>query len=291
MRNVLDRRSVRLVILTRPMQSLLASLLLPMWAFAQSSAPPLAFDVASVKQAAPPALGRSTRSTQDGIDFPWVTLRYCIVWAYRVSGYQVSGPPWIDELRYDIVAKMAPPPDARKFPAMLQTLLAERFHLRVHREPKEFPGYALMVAAGGPKLSPSVEGAVSPAAAKLQIPSQPIIWMKFLPTGGCRLTGEHSTMDYLARNISLRLGCPVVDLTKLPGNYDFELEFSRDDMRNGNVVETLPPSNSASFPLDTDDPGVSVFGSIQRLGLLLKPRPSTLDVIVVDRAERVPTAN
>lgn len=249
-------------------------------AFGQGPLAP-AFEVASVKPSPPDRL-TNTRSTYNGIDYQGATLRLCLINAYRVGSYQISGPPWLDDLRYDIVAKMAPPVDPRKVSEMLQTLLAERFKLQIHREKKDFPGYALVVGPAGPKLSKPADGAVSAAEASLgQIPRQSLIFSEYLRTGGMRMRGEHATLAYLASNISLRLGCPVLDLTDLPGDYNFVLEFSRDDMRNG----------TGGMPPGEEDAAVSVFSSIQTLGLKLKPQKVPLDLIVVDHAEKVPTEN
>jgi len=259
-------------------------LLLSFWAFAQTAEERLSFEVASVKPAAPPVPGSGTRSRPDGIEFFSATLRYCIVYAYRLQDYQVSAPSWMADLHYDIVAKMPKSGRYQEMPEMLQTLLAERFKLKVHAEQKDFPGYALVVGPGGPKLSKPADGDTGKIVAKLgDIPPQPLLLHEHLPTGGQRVMGVQAGMGYLVRDLSLNLGCPVVDLTNLPGTYDFVLEMSREDMRNGLNAMVGGPAG--------EDPGVSIFSSVQGLGLRLKPHKSTLDVIVVDHAERVPTEN
>src|SRR6185369_4052808 len=75
--------------------------------------------------------------------------------AYGLKEYQVSGPPWINDARFDILAKATEGTRKEQIPAMLQALLAERFKLEVHREKKEFNVFALVVGKGGPKLKES----------------------------------------------------------------------------------------------------------------------------------------
>src|SRR4051812_36131675 len=86
--------------------ALVAAVAIAPAASAQSTGP--AFEVASVKIAAPccaPGQWRESKMLDDRIDLRYVSLRYCVAAAYRLKEYQVSGPPWITEVRYDIVAK------------------------------------------------------------------------------------------------------------------------------------------------------------------------------------------
>jgi uncharacterized protein (TIGR03435 family) len=79
--------------------------------------------------------------------------------AYGVMDWNVSGGPgWIRTDRYDVAAKAAANLTERQLQPMLQALLAERFKLRLHNASKEMPGYALVVARGGPKLTPTADG-------------------------------------------------------------------------------------------------------------------------------------
>ena len=101
-------------------------------AFGQTPAAPPSFEVASV-QPAPPQRRTATRTTRNGIDYQGVTLRFCIINAYRVKSFQISAPRWMDDLRYDIVAKASKAVKYDQWAPMFQTLLAERFKLRIHR--------------------------------------------------------------------------------------------------------------------------------------------------------------
>jgi uncharacterized protein (TIGR03435 family) len=210
-------------------------------------------------------------------------MRYCISYAYGVRFYQVAGPGWIDNEFYDIVAKIPSSGDPRKMNEMLRTLLAERFKLRIHREKKEFPGYALLVAPGGPKL-PKRDGDAERAirASISQLPSQAFIGNEPLPGGDWRIRGISATMDGLAQSLSIRLSCPVINLTNLKESYDFIVDGSREDVQTG---------QNASRGGSTDELGPSVFSSIRSIGLQMKPQGVPQDVIVVDYAEKVPTVN
>jgi uncharacterized protein (TIGR03435 family) len=220
----------------------------------------------------------------NGIDYPNVTLRICIINAYHVEDYQISAPAWMADQRYDIVAKMPKSGDYRKIPEMIQSLLADRFQLKVHVEKKQFPGYALVVSPGGPKFSKRDDGDDTKILAQLGgIPPQPLLLLQPLLTGGQRITGAHATMKYLAGSLSMNMGYPVVDKTELNGSYNFEIEMSREDMRNG--MKARGPGREG------EEPGISIFSSIQSIGLKLRPEKQTLDLIVVDHAERIPTPN
>ena len=250
-----------------------AGVVLSCAAFGQAPAAPPAFEVASVK---PSTQQTSTRSTHDGIIFQGATLRYCIGYAYHVKDFQISGPGWLRDLTYDIVAKMPQTGDLRQVEEMLQTLLAERFKLQIHREKKEFPGYALTVAPGGLQL------VANPVDNNSAMPPSLYggIGVRQFSDGHLRLIGKQATMTALASNLSLRLGSPVINQTEMAGHYDFSIDVSPDDIHLGGADEN--PSNG---------PGVSVFDSVRRLGLKLRTQKVPLDVVFVDHAEKIPTEN
>ncbi len=82
------------------------------------------------------------------------TLRSLLMRAYKVRDYQISGPDWLANERYDVAASCRRMPPRTRKPLMLQALLTEQFKLTLHHEQKEMPGYALTVAKGGLKLKP-----------------------------------------------------------------------------------------------------------------------------------------
>jgi uncharacterized protein (TIGR03435 family) len=247
-------------------------------ALAQTAKLP-SFDVASVKIAAPccaPGQWRESKLLDDRIDLRYVTMKYCVAAAYGVKEYQVSGPSWITEAHYDIVAKAAEGTRKEQIPAMLQTLLAERFQLEVRREKKEYDVFALILGKGGPKLKES------PAETDNQGGANYGISMNGKGVGLVQC--KRANMTSLANTLPRFVGRPVVDLTELTARYDFELEFSPDDMK-GMRVEAPPPG------MPTAEFGMSIFTSIQKVGLKLEPRKMPLDHIVVDRGEKTPIEN
>lgn len=243
------------------------------------TAKPVSFEVASVKSAAPccaPGQWRESKILDDRIDFRYVTMRYCLAAAYGLKEYQVSGPAWITEARYDILAKAAEGTRKEQIPAMLQALLAERFKLEVHHQKREFDVFALVVGKGGPKLKESPADAASQGGASYGI--------SMSGAGVGRVECRRATMTSLAATLPRFVGRPVVDLTELTARYDFDLEFSPDDTKGMRIVTPGEAVPTAEF-------GMSIFTSIQKVGLKLEPRKMPLDAVVVDRGEKTPTEN
>ena len=150
--------------------------------FGQSTASLPSFEVASVKvaeQPKPDAQGRlfimrGCRGGPGTTDPGTLTcnntpLRQLLVTAYTLKNYQVEGPAWLDTDGYDIVAKVLAGTTKEDFNLMLQSLLAERFKVAVHRETKSMQVYALSIGKGGPKVkevdAATLEAAKAAAAA------------------------------------------------------------------------------------------------------------------------------
>ncbi|MGD0497350.1 MAG: TIGR03435 family protein [Bryobacteraceae bacterium] len=238
--------------------------------------PPPAFEVASVK------LVEESRGALNTFSSSGPRVRYIaystvnlVMEAYNVKRYQVAFAPKVTALTggaygyacYDIEAKaegaLAPTRDG--FRSMLQTLLADRFKLKLHRAAKEMPVYALTVATGGPKFKESAPDAVESAN-----------------IGGSGrnpiFTASRKSMAVLARiiNDAFFVDRPVVDQTELSGVYDFKIEATPDSRMN------------------RDDPNlenISIFTAVQQqLGLKLEPRKAMIEVLVVDHIEQ-PSAN
>src|SRR5215472_3437640 len=108
-------------------------------------------EVATIKPAVPDAAGSSGEDGRNGVLKMWnVSLKRCIRYAYTIPEDQiVGGPGWIDERRYDILAKADQPAGEPELLTMLQPLLADRFKLELHRETRNVQGYELKVAKGG----------------------------------------------------------------------------------------------------------------------------------------------
>ncbi|HEY1754808.1 MAG TPA: TIGR03435 family protein [Bryobacteraceae bacterium] len=188
-----------------------------------------------------------------------------IMSAYDVSPLQISGiPSAFSGERYDIEATCEQPMAKEQLPNLLQALLAERFHLSVHRELKEQPVYALILGKGAPKLhGPSQEGGK---------PS--------LRQSDYSFTFTNAAMSDLVGVLSQVTGRKVLDRTGLHGQYDFTLSYTPD--RGGAGRDGLNVSPAAdSFP-------ESVFTALrEQLGLNLESQKSQVEFIVIDRLDRL----
>ena len=231
---------------------------------AQSSAPPASFEAASIKPNTTGAPKPSIENEPARIMWTNVTLQYCIKAAYGVNDYQISGPAWLMSDRYDINAVAEGPVSDPQRTRMLQLLLADRFKLVVHRETRQGQVYALTPAPGGPKFHESNENSPLP------IPADK-------PDGVLFLRGE--SMGRLATILSAGLRAPVSDETGLTGRYD--LNF---DIRPFNALDDGP-----SEPTDVPTAILSVLET--ELGLRLTPKIGPVESLVVDHADRVPSAN
>jgi uncharacterized protein (TIGR03435 family) len=231
------------------------------------------FEVASIKPADPETTGRWIRmQTAHQFAAHNHTLKTLIAAAYDVSVQAISGgPAWMDSERYEILAKA--PGDARpnqnEQMAMLRALLASRFQLSFHREPKEMSIYALTVAKGGSKLK---ESTMSPDDAPEGPP--PLIFVVSPST--LKLPARYASMDELASVFQrAALERPVVDRTGLTGRYDFDLEFAIDETLFGGALGKG----------SDDAPKPKLFAALQeQLGLKLEATRGPVSTLVVDRA-------
>lgn len=248
---------------------------------AQTPAPALSFAVATVKPSH--SDGWRMNQTLDGFSARGVTLRMMVQEAYGSyeSDRMTGGPAWIDTSRFDAEAKMDDADTAayraltmEQRRAMLQTMLAERFKLRVHRVSKEFPAFALVVAAGGPKF-----GSARPEQSATQMGVQGYNGsIKQFRPGLASVEGfsmEQFASMLSEGGFSNELHRKVVDRTGLTGRYNFALRYTPE----------IP------LPGATDFSGPGLIPALKgELGLKLEPTKVVLDVIVIDHAE-LPTEN
>ena len=203
-----------------------------------AQAPP-AFEVASIRvhssqsgdRGGPQVAGNRVALTGN--------LNQLVMYAYDLKSYQISGGPgWVthpstDSDYYDISAKAEGTKVLTRARArlLLQTLLTDRFRLRLRRETKEVPVYALVVDRGGPKFKESVSDAACRQAGSVS------------PTT-ITSTLTKCPMDALVRLISGAADRPVLEQTGLPGVYDFKLEFARDPAAADNMawIDVLDPA-------------------------------------------------
>ena len=289
---------------------------------ALAQTPPLSFDVASVKPAAPSGDGMVMRRMSGGpgtndpgtLTLTNVPLKMMVVRAYDLKQYQVEGPDWIDSLGYDVTAKVPPGTTKEQFQQMLQTLLAERFKLTVHRETRQLPVYALVVAKGGPKMK-EVEAPATPevpppgpgpgplgmirgrGGEPPRLASGPGVRMMVSPNG--RQLAGYMTMAGLANALGNAMDRAVVDQTELKATYDVNLSWTPDELDGNQGMRGLPPPPFAGPPpgggepsRGASEPGLSLPQALQEtLGLKLEARKSSAEILIIDRAEKVPVEN
>jgi len=226
------------------------------------------FEVATVKLA-PPRRGDDRLVAMDTdpamVHYANISMKNLIAMAYRIDGDRIlGGPDWLDSQMYDLSAKLPPNTSKSQVPDMLQALLAERFKLGVHRESKEQRVYFLVVGKGGPKLKE-----VQPEETKdLDQVRGSRLPMQMMPG---RISGRAVPAGALAGVLSHVAGYPVVDHTGLTKTFDFDLKWT-------------PEGNKGNAP--------DLFAAIQeQLGLKLEPGRGPVEVLMINRVERVPTSD
>ena len=199
------------------------------------------------------------------------TCTYCdlsglVSTAYDVPEFRLFSTNRLPADRFHIVATIPAGTTKEQFRLMLRNLLAERFKVTVHREPREMQTFSLSVAAGGPKLQAHIEGA-PPAEDRSQRRNR---------TPGFYYKIQGKTMADFASVVEGQLRKPVTDATGLTGLYDFDVWWTFD--------ESNPDASGT-----TDAP--TLRSAIQSLGLKLESRKAPIDVVVVDHAEKLLTEN
>jgi len=191
-----------------------------------------------------------------------MSLADAIEWAYEIQGYQLSGAPaWLRGSYYEIEMKTAVPATKKELRELLQTVLSERFKLKIHREPKQMSIYALTATNAGARLAESKGSCAE---------------------GGCInvapgiLSARYANMTSLAETLGNMVDRPVLDRTGLDGRYDFRLKF------DPTLQKRFDGQTTGNDP--TGDP--SIFVALQDLGLKLEPRRAAVEILVIDRAEK-----
>ncbi len=265
----------------------------------------LVFEVASVKPSPPVKPGdrvyfgpaRGGPGTPDPGQITWTYARFLdlLMTAYDVKNYQISGPGWLSDERYDVVAKLPAGATKEQVRAMWQSLLAERFGLVVHHESREFQVDELVIAKGGSKVKESAEDADALLAGKppelkdgnISGPGMIVTIMPGPNGATAHAYAKSVPISRLTGTVGNVVNRPVLDKTGLTGTYDFTLEFAI------SMPGAPPPVPGGQAPGDiAGDPGPNIDAALQQqLGLRLVDSRAKLDVIVVDKAEKVPSAN
>lgn len=219
------------------------------------------FEVASVKPSnADPNSISGIKTGHGRLDGQNVTLKRCIIGAYGVGPYQISGgPDWLGSDRFEISAKAdQPTDDDPALMVLLQGLLAERFKLALHRETRTIPAFVLEVAKNGPKLEKAEPGESGTNTTT--------------SNSGVTIAAHNTDVESFARILARNTELPVVNRTGLEGIFNFKLQWTPERARQAAVGATEGPS---------------LFTAIQeQLGLRLRSQKAPVEIIVIDHAER-----
>ena len=243
-----------------------------------------AFEVVSIKPSAPQPMGqmRVGMGGDDGrVTFSNVSLKDMVVRAFDVKNFQVAGPPVIESERFDVNAKIPDGVKRDQVPAMLRAMLAERFKLETHRETRELPVYEMLVAKGGPNLE------------KSEVENRTQVAMEGTESG-MKMNVSNAPVANFCDMLSRMVSRPVLDKTGLQGSYNFVLNLAPEDMpgRGGGMIRMGPGAGGPeSGPAPEAGPTGSMTTSLQKLGLKLESKKAPIDMIVVDKIEKVPTEN
>jgi uncharacterized protein (TIGR03435 family) len=237
-------------------------------AFGQNNQTGLVYDVASIRPSRPnaPAGGIDPLPGGTGYKGEGVSVKVMLGVMYRIPLRQiVGGPDWLNDERFDIQAITETPCSTDDLHLMFQNLLADRFHLKLHKETSLAPAYVLTVAKSGLKM---VQAAT---AHDHNIP--------ITNGGNNEFIGNSVRMGFFCWWLGLRLQNdqrPVIDQTGLSGAYDFKLSFR----------PQLAPNTSMDTN-NSEDNRPSIFDALKdQLGLVLIPQKGPVTVLVIDSIER-----
>ena len=213
-------------------------------------------------------------------------LKVVLVEAFKLKPYQIVGPSWLETDCFEIVAKMPEGATSDQIPAMLQALLVERFKIASHKEERLGPAYALVVDKGGPKFKEAEE-----PSGNFRRGEPPARLMLYRAAADIRGFKGAMTMAMLANSLSRGLDRPVQDLTGLKGSYEIDLAWAPDPTIDRPAPNSFA-ANSATPLGGADRPTATLFTAIREsLGLKLEARKEPVEMLVIDRIERVPTEN
>ena len=199
-----------------------------------------------------------------------------------------GSPDWLQSVRFTIDAK-ADRPAAREMMLgpMLQALLEEQFRLKIHRETREIPVYALTVAPGGPRLQPAVAGGCVRLDLSIPVPPPPPGRPAPVLCGAFRALAANEGIEArgvttadLCREFSAWLDRDTVDRTGLDGVFDVRLDLSLADL--GGARDVVPKSASPTAPHDA---AAALAKALAKVGLRLEPAHGRGEFLVIERVE------
>jgi uncharacterized protein (TIGR03435 family) len=269
---------------------------------------PREFEVASIRPSATSPQGNVNIGIHiDGSQIRCISfsLKDYLGMAWKVKAAQIEGPEWITSARFDVSATLPAGSSESGLAELFQSLLADRFQVKVHKEKKEFPVYVLTVGKGPLKLK---EASDSDAAKE----DEPKGVVNAAGSGSAtgigvnlghgtsytfanfRFEARKMTMAQVAENLEPFANRPIIDGTGLTGRYDFAIDFQPEDWRammvRGAIARGVVLSPEALRALDGSS-DAAMGDALQQVGLRLEARKAPLDVLIVDQALKTPTAN
>jgi uncharacterized protein (TIGR03435 family) len=235
----------------------------------------------------------------------YFSLKDLIQSAYQLKNYQVIAPDWVAAERFDVAAKLPDGAPRDQVPAMLQSMLEDRFKLKAHKESREFPVYGLVVAKSGLKMKESPEDPADPQGGRRGDVNVNVTGGRggvninygggsYFSFADNKLEGRKLPMPRFADTLARFMDRPVVDMTELKGNYDFTLEFTPEDYQAMLIRSavaagvSLPPQALKLMEMSSGD---SLTSALAMVGLKLESRKAPLPVLVIDHMEKMPSDN
>jgi uncharacterized protein (TIGR03435 family) len=265
------------------------------------------FEVASIRPSAAPGADHVDVGVHiDGaqVRCTYLSLTDYISAAYKLKLYQIQGPDWMAGDRFDISATLPAGAKQEEVLDMFKSLLVERFQMKFHWEKKDFPVYALTIAKGGLKATPSAPDTESDGDTNAPVNVQGsggrggvninLGHGSFFTLADNKFVARKLTMASLADTLARFEDRPVVDMTGATGKFDLDLDFTEEDYRAMLIRSAiaagvvLPPEALKAMELASGD---SLIGALEKVGLKFERRKAPLDVIVIDHISKLPTEN
>lgn len=281
------------------------------------AAPARQFEVSTIRPSKPDT--RENGGIRGGmVNVQGMTLKELISFAWDINPIDTEGlvnaPAWLDKDKFDIVAKVAgddaangsakaPEMDIEELQELLRGLIAERFKMQTHTEPRPVTAYALVAA--GPKIKPAADP-TSRMNCKEGVGPDGKDPRTTYPVRNRLMWCQNMTMTEFAKQLQYVANgfiyYPVVDRTGLKGGFDFSLNFS-------SVQQMMPgsggggggsgagsaagsPAGNSVLPASDPNGALSLFDAVKtELGLRLEKEKRTEQVLVIDHIEEQPTEN
>jgi uncharacterized protein (TIGR03435 family) len=243
---------------------------------------PLSFEVASVKRNTDDLAFYRRVEQDDRIRYFKIPMTFLIEIAYNIKPYQLKGPSGLIQDQYDIEALLPKGSDRSQIPLFLQHLLVERFALSVHWETADTRVHVLAIDTGGLKSPPSPPNRSVVDNGMGGIPS-------FIDprTGRLHVDGP-LTMEELADLLSNNIRQPVLNRTGLTGEFDIKLDaYTRTNIEPEETTSSIRLPNGTKLAQDAS----SLPAALKRLGLRFEDTRAPIEYLVVDRVQKIPTAN